>query len=399
MMLACSPRRNALTSLSSLAALALALAGCSDDGTAASSEDGISSVDAGNDVDESQPTEDGDSATDDEGGTTVGGTTTTSGEEDEGDTQISDPKFDVASMPDSPDICLVPDHIPCDHLDYANEEAEAWGALGLNCPGEFSADVEYNGHYLALYVQEGQIGTHSPATYPVREGEKMVVLSTGDAFDVISPGNGDGDTTLSGNDPGYLPSPMQDDEVSDTETCEDNPDLVGTGDCSNTIFDQFSGTNGAFDYAEMRFSITVPTAVNAFAYNVAFLSWEYPDFYGWAYNDIYIAWLESEDWTGNITFDLQGNPLSLNAGFLDYKDAPNDIDCPLPCDAPELEGTGLEGHGGTQWLETTWPVTSGEEITVIFAVMDIQDNIVDSAVLLDNFRWTCFGGTKGTVVG
>lgn len=321
-----------------------------------------------------------------------------SNDDPSGDEAPYEPKWDVAAMPDSPDICLVPHHQPCDHLDFPNVEAAAWRALGLNCPGEFQATVDYNGHYLALMVHEGQLGTYQPATYPVREGEKMVILSTGDAFDVTQPG-ANGDTSLPGNDPGNLPAPMNPNKVSDSDTCHDNPALAGSGDCSNTIADQFFGTAGAFDYAEMRFSIEVPTAVNAFSYNVAFLSFEYPDFYGWTYNDIYIAWLESEDWTGNITFDKYGSPLSLNAGFLDYKDAPNFIDCPLPCDAPELQGTGFEGHAGTQWLETTWPVKSGETITVIFAVMDIHDNIVDSAVLLDNFRWTCFGGTPGTVIG
>lgn len=321
-----------------------------------------------------------------------------SNDDPSGDEAPYEPKWDVAAMPDSPDICLVPHHQPCDHLDFPNVEAAAWRALGLNCPGEFQATVDYNGHYLALMVHEGQLGTYQPATYPVREGEKMVILSTGDAFDVTQPG-ANGDTSLPGNDPGNLPPPMNPNKVSDSDTCHDNPALAGSGDCSNTIADQFFGTAGAFDYAEMRFSIEVPTAVNAFSYNVAFLSFEYPDFYGWTYNDIYIAWLESEDWTGNITFDNYGSPLSLNAGFLDYKDAPNFIDCPLPCDAPELQGTGFEGHAGTQWLETTWPVKSGETITVIFAVMDIHDNIVDSAVLLDNFRWTCFGGTPGTVIG
>jgi hypothetical protein len=308
------------------------------------------------------------------------------------------PKWDVATMPDSPDICLVPEHIPCDHLAGGNEEQQAWRALGLGCPGEFPATLDYNGHYLALAVKEGTLGSHNPATYPVLEGEKMVILSTGIAEDILMPGT-DGDTSLMGNDPGNLPAPMTDDKVSDTETCAENESLIGTGDCSNTIFDQFAGTQGAFDYAEMRFSITVPIAVSGFAYNVAFLSWEYPDFYGWAYNDIYVAWLESESWTGNITFDEMGSPLSLNAGFLDYKDAPNFIDCPLPCDAPELEGTGVQGHGGTKWLTTNVGVEEGDEITVVFAVMDIQDNIVDSVVLLDNFHWTCLGGTPGTFVG
>ena len=365
---------------------------CSDGGSGRDSETGIPTSSTNT---ETPGDGDGDETTGDGDPTTGDGDPTTNGD---GDEAPFDPKWDVATMPDSPDICLVPTHQPCDHLDYPSEEARAWRALGLNCPGEFQANVDYNGHYLALMVQEGQLGTYNPATYPIREGEKMVILSTGDAYDVTQVGS-DGNTSLPGNDPGNLPAPMQPNKVSQTEDCYDNESLVGMGDCSNTIADQFLGTNGAFDYAEMRFSIEVPTAVNAFAYNVAFLSWEYPDFYGWAYNDIYIAWLTSTEWTGNITFDQFGAPISLNAGFLDYKDAPNFIDCPLPCDAPELQGTGLEGHGGTQWLTTTWPVESGEMITVVFAIMDIQDNIVDSAVLLDNFHWTCFGGTPGTVVG
>ncbi|HVH98631.1 MAG TPA: choice-of-anchor L domain-containing protein [Enhygromyxa sp.] len=397
MKLAISLRRTLLASLGSSLALA-SFAGCSDDTSGRDTNpEGIQEAEAeaetpgdgdGDETGDGDQEGDGDGDNDDEPGDG----------DPSGDEAPYDPKWDVGTMPDSPDICLVPTHNPCDHLEYPSEEAAAWRALGLNCPGEFQATIDYNGHYLALMVQEGQLGTYNPATYPVREGEKMVILSTGDAFDITEPG-ADGDTSLPNNDPGNLPAPMSPQKVSDSEDCHDNATLIGMGDCSNTIADQFLGTDGAYDYAEMRFSITVPTAVNAFSYNVAFLSFEYPDFYGWAYNDIYIAWLSSEEWTGNITFDAFGSPLSLNAGFLDYKDAPNFIDCPLPCDAPELQGTGLEGHGGTQWLETTWPVESGETITVIFAIMDIQDNIVDSAVLLDNFRWTCFGGIPGTVIG
>jgi hypothetical protein len=283
-------------------------------------------------------------------------------------------------------------------LKFATEDLHAWRALGLNCPGEFQGTHDFNGHIDALEVLTEDLGTHDPPTYPILEGVAMVALSTGNAYDIVMPGT-DGDTSLTGNDPGNLPAPMDPNPVDRVDTCVENPSLVGTGDCSNTIGAAFLNTTGAFDYVEMRLSIEVPQAVNGFAYNVAFLSWEYPDFYGWAYNDIYIAWLESEDWTGNVTFDDFGAPLSLNAGFLDFKDAPNQFDCPLPCSAPELEGTGVEDHGATRWLETNVGVNSGETITVIFAIMDIQDDILDSVVLLDNFHWTCIGGTPGTVVG
>jgi hypothetical protein len=382
--------------------LAFVPLGCNGGGNRSTADDdGVETIGDG-DVDDEA--ESGSSTGDGDGESSSSNTTTDDNDDNEDDEDddpsgtTDPPKWDVSAMPDSPDICIVPEHFPCDHLDGGNEEQQAWRALGLGCPGEFPATLDYNGHYLALMVQAGQIGSHVPATYPVLEGEKMVVLSTGIAEDILMPGT-DGDTSLTGNDPGNLPAPMVPAQVSDTETCADNPDLIGTGDCSNTIWGQFGGTAGAFDYAEMRFSIEVPIAVSGFAYNVAFMSWEYPDFYGWAYNDIYIAWLESESWTGNITFDDFGAPISLNAGFLDYKDAPNFIDCPLPCDAPELAGTGVQGHGGTKWLTTNVGVEEGDQITVVFAMMDIQDNIVDSVVLLDNFRWTCLGGTPGTVAG
>ncbi|MFV8749436.1 choice-of-anchor L domain-containing protein [Nannocystaceae bacterium ST9] len=393
--------RSRRTSLLSLGLAFAPLACNGDGGRDTGADEAIDSANDGDgDADTTTASEGNESSSSGNTDNTDNTTNTTTNDGDgDGDGDPTDPpKFDVAAMPDSPDICIVPEHIPCDDLAGGNEEQQAWRALGLGCPGEFPATLDYNGHYLALMVQEGTVGTHDPETYPVLEGSKMVVLSTGIAESVLTP-NSDGDTSLMGNDPGNLPAPMVPQKVSDTETCAENESLIGMGDCSNTIWDQFGGTAGAFDYAEMRFSIEVPIAVSGFAYNVAFLSWEYPDFYGWAYNDIYIAWLESETWTGNITFDDFGQPLSLNAGFLDYKDAPNFIDCPLPCDAPELEGTGLEGHGGTKWLTTNVGVDEGDDITVIFAVMDIQDNIVDSVVLLDNFRWTCLGGTPGTVVG
>lgn len=373
--------------------VAWCLIGCADGGSA---EAGVVTADGGGagDGGDGDGGDGGDG--DGDGGDGDGGD---GGDGDgDGDDGVPVPKFDVSAMPDSPDICLVPNHIPCDHLEGGSEEDQAWRAFGLDCPGEFPAELDYTGHFLALMVHEGPLDSYEPATYPVLEGEKMVILSTGDALDVTEPG-AEGNTSLPSNDPGLLPAPMQALNVDEVMTCEDDETLIGTGDCSNTIADQFANTDGAFDYAEMRMTIEVPNAVSGFAYNVAFGSFEYPDFYGWPYNDIYIAWLQSESWTGNITFDDFGQPLSVNAGFLDFKDAPNNIDCPLPCSAPELEGTGFETHAATRWLETNVGVTSGETITVIFAIMDVQDNIVDSAVLLDNFRWTCLGGTPGTVVG
>jgi hypothetical protein len=193
-----------------------------------------------------------------------------------------------------------------------------------------------------------------------------------------------------------LPDPIRTDGVSNEgETCESHPELIGTGDCSNTIEGQWKQAAGlagaAHDVAELRFTADVPPGINGFAFDFAMFSTEYPRYYQQQFNDMFIAWLESERWTGNVSFDEQGNPISLNAGFLDYKDAPNDIDCPQPCEAPELSGTAMEGHAATKWLTTTAPVSPGETIEVVLLVFDLSDGILDIAVMLDNFRWTCDG--------
>ncbi|TPV94929.1 MAG: hypothetical protein B7733_12685 [Myxococcales bacterium FL481] len=188
-------------------------------------------------------------------------------------------------------------------------------------------------------------------------------------------------------------------------TCDEDPSLIGTGDCSNSLQAQWDAApnNGstAFDYTEMRFTVEVPPTVISVAYDFAFLSTEYPYYWGSPYNDMYVGWLESRNWTGNISFDQQGNPISLNAGFLEYRDVPNpnagtwgyevDPDCDEPneCVSPELHNTCMQYRAGTGWLTTKMGVEEGEEITMVFAVFDLSDPILDSYVFLDNFRWDC----------
>nr|WP_255216144.1 choice-of-anchor L domain-containing protein [Pseudenhygromyxa sp. WMMC2535] len=163
------------------------------------------------------------------------------------------------------------------------------------------------------------------------------------------------------------------------------------GDCSSTIDSQLNG--GAYDYTEIRIVADVPSTVNSFSYNLAFFSYEYPEYYGSQYNDMYIGWLESEVWTGNISFDAEGAPISLNAGFLDYRDAnaANDPECNGGCSAPELHGTCMEGHAGTKWLTTSAGVQPGETVTIVFAIFDMSDSILDSYAFIDNFQWGCEG--------
>ena len=104
---------------------------------------------------------------------------------------------------------------------------------------------------------------------------------------------------------------------------------------------------------------------------------------------MYVAWLESEAWTGNVSFDELGNPITIGGVFLDYLDADSAQCTMVPCVAPELDGFAMDGHAGTQWLEIIAPVVAGEEIELVFAIFDMTDGLFDTAVILDGAQWGC----------
>ena len=321
-----------------------------------------------------------------EGG--AGGTTTGGADDAGNDTTI----FDLGA-PDAPATCMAPLPVQCDH-----EDDDPWHAMGINCDQGVLATVSYSGDARSLHVHEGILGTSG--TYEPREGVRMVVLSTGEAAELaLSPA----ELAATGCSPvacpsqqftaapiPKLPDPIEVRRVADDgRNCVEDPTLVGEGDCSNTLQAQWSAGSGAHDYTELRMQATVPEGADAFAYQFAFFTVEYPLFadHETAFNDMYLAWLQSESWTGNVSFDGDGNPVSIQGVFLEYRDA-DTAECP-GCTAPELAGFAAQGHAGTDWLSTVAPVTAGEDIELIFAVMDLTDGIFDSAVVLDGFEWTC----------
>lgn len=322
-----------------------------------------------------------------EGGQDAGGTTTNGDDGDDGD-GADDAVFDVGT-PDAPPVCQAPLPVVCDRDD------DPWHALGVNCGG-LDGTLSYSGDPRGMHVHEGMLGTSG--VFSPREGERMLVLSTGDAHEMTrsqaalllddpdcefkdcpSQQLGDGTAMLT------LPAPLDYRRVSDDRDCGDDPLLIGEGDCSNSLESEFTAGQGAVDYAEIRMQATVPELTDGLAFQFAFFTAEYPTFavdHASPWNDMYVAWLQSESWTGNVSFDNAGNPVSINSVFLDYRDEP-------PGTAPELAGFAAESHAATDWLQTIAPVTPGETIELVIAVMDLTDGLVDTAIALDGFEWTC----------
>ena len=96
--------------------------------------------------------------------------------------------------------------------------------------------------------------------------------------------------------------------------------------------------------------------------------------------------------------DDQGNKqcfIAINTAFSE----------PCPNVATNISGTGYEcgigtsGDGSsTGWLTTSWPIQPNEAFTLTFHIHDTSDGILDSEVILDNFRFETVPGefSQGT---
>jgi hypothetical protein len=296
------------------------------------------------------------------------------------DTTDEAPPDDLPVLVDLPiDDCEPPTPISCD-----SSSDDELHAVGLDCIGGIPAAGGFAGTPAAMTVHVGPLGPYAP-----REGDKFLVLSTGDASQL--PLDHDQLAVLGCDEPEFcpstdfgvgtdeLPEPITFEPVGAGVTCVDDPSLIGSGDCSNSLYEQWSACGGGCelrDYGELRIGLTVPEQTYGLAFDFAFMSVEWPVFVGGGFNDMFVAWLESERWTGNVSFDQLGNPITVNAGFTDYT-------------ADELDGFAMEGHAGTRWLTTGFGVAPGESVVLILAVFDLTDGSQDSVVLLDGFRWTC----------
>jgi len=193
--------------------------------------------------------------------------------------------------------------------------------------------------------------------YRPHAGNNFIVLSTGIAGDHNNP-----DTNLGASD-----------HIA-------HPDPQGPVGCSSADPAQVN------DYSEVQLVLDVPANANSFSFDFNFMSKEFPEYVCTDFDDTFVAMLESQAFTGNVSFDSMGNRVSINVGFFDKCD--ENLDPACTGDA-ELAGTGFQNNvgGGTGWLTTTSPVVPGEKAILTFAIFDEGDHILDSAVIIDNFRW------------
>lgn len=161
-------------------------------------------------------------------------------------------------------------------------------------------------------------------------------------------------------------------------------------------------TGSPFDSAGLEIVVKTPTDAKSFTFNLDFYTYEFPSWICSQYNDFFVAMMTPQPAglpDGNISFDSQGNTISVNAGFLEVCQPQNAGGKDFPCTygPGELTNTGFEQHAATGWLETSAPIASpGEQITLRFAIWDSGDAVLDSTVLIDNFRFEQDEAVTGT---
>ena len=166
----------------------------------------------------------------------------------------------------------------------------------------------------------------------------------------------------------------------DTEHAHPDPQAaIGCSDADPTDIN---------DYSDLELVLDVPANARSFSFDFNFMSAEFPEFVCTSYDDTFLALLQSQEFNGNVSFDENGNRVSINIGFFDICDDTLGATC---TGEEDLIGTGYEmgstDGGGTGWLTTTAPVRPGEKVRLTFLVFDEGDSAYDSTVLIDNFRW------------
>jgi hypothetical protein len=182
-----------------------------------------------------------------------------------------------------------------------------------------------------------------------------------------------------------------------------------------------TNVNDVIDY---KLTVKAPDGATGFQFDFDFYSGEWPAYVCSNFNDGFVAYLSAKGFNGgmpdNMSFDSKMNPVSVNNGFFDRCTPNVTTGCESLLGSPgtsvcpggpgELAGTGFgingkwcvgspqqsTNGGATGWLTSKAPIQAGETFTIEFMIWDTGDGVLDSSVLIDNFKWLGGVVTTGT---
>ena len=256
----------------------------------------------------------------------------------------------------------------------ATTGADDWGVVSAEY---IMVDGSPNNGSFEYHLGHGILGHFGNEVNP-QEGTKLFAVSSGTARNPTDPGYDD----VSGYDK-YYQTNAAPGFPKESPAC---PGVV---------------TGEAHDSIALRVRIRTPTNAKSLRFNVNMYTYEFPVFICSTFNDFVTAIMSPAPPAqadancvngpcGNISFDTQGNPLSVNAGFLEVCTAQQAGGKNFPCNLgpSQLNGTGFEDHAATGWLQTTAPLADpGQEIVMEFGAWDSGDGVLDTTGLFDNFAF------------
>lgn len=166
----------------------------------------------------------------------------------------------------------------------------------------------------------------------------------------------------------------------------------------------------ANDSIMLRLKLRAPSNAKGFKFRFKFFSKEYPKYVCNNYNDFFLAMTDAKSpeipADGNISFDENKNPVSVNNAFFTEcnKSACTAAKgCSSCADGPANVLAYVSDDrqaGATDWLQTSVPVSPGEVFSLDLIIFDAGDytgsssaqngwgHQRDSLVLIDNFEWS-----------
>lgn len=215
-------------------------------------------------------------------------------------------------------------------------------------------------------LQTGILDGFGPNVQP-RLGARMLALSSGHARSAQQP-----------NPCGFLTCVMSGPGAPPPGFPQDVPNCPGAPNINDDV--------------ALEVVLRAPSNATGYSFDFTFYTFEYPEWVCSDYNDQFIALIDpapAGSIQGNISFDSQTNPVSVNIAHFDV--------CPgCAQGTTQLEGTGFgqwNDAGATGWLVTTAPVGGGETFTMRLVIWDTGDQALDSTVLIDNFQWLADSGS------
>ena len=248
----------------------------------------------------------------------------------------------------------------------------------------------YNGTDIALAI------LHDPSTLissyyedsdPTNQFRQRAIL---DSLGILSPTDGDTFAMLSTGIAGATP----------VTTNSEDP-----GSEEGTWFGPHSpGPRGPFDHAKLILNLTVPEGMHNVSFDLQFFSMEYPDYVGTIYNDkVNVTVISPSKGIGYYQFDVNSGDFVMRSrdipgtGFDLFavrwswwfrKWVPTS---PWGVDTVTTTPYWSDDAGASALITRVFPVSPNENITIIFQIWDAGDNIFDSAVFIDNVRFSGYG--------